>query len=139
MDLKDFIKEAVSSITKATVELQAELKDTGVVVNPPVFKEGTDQFHPGDTVWSHRHIERVKFDVAVTATEESGSKGGGKLKVMAFGVGASAGGEVTERAAAERVSRVSFSIGVALPPPEEGEASKREFERTVTSPPDEEP
>ena len=71
MDLKDFIKEAVSSITKATVELQAELKDTGVVVNPPVFKEGTDQFHPGDTVWSHRHIERVKFDVAVTASEEA--------------------------------------------------------------------
>lgn len=34
MDLKDFIKNTISSISEAIVESQNELKDKGVIVNP---------------------------------------------------------------------------------------------------------
>ena len=108
MDLKDFIKETISSIAEAVVDLQADLGDKGVVINPPrvIDKATAEVFDPED---------RVSFDVALTASKESAGKGGGGLQVAVLGVGLNAGGEVANRATAERVSRVAFSISIALP------------------------
>ena len=64
--------------------------------------------------------------MAPTASEESTGKGGGGLKVAVLGVGAEAGGEVGKRSTAERVSRVAFSLGIALPPSKHAEAVRKD-------------
>jgi len=43
MDLKEFIKETITSIAEATSELQAELDAIGIIINPPT-KDGEPAF-----------------------------------------------------------------------------------------------
>ena len=51
MDLKEFIKETITSIAEATSELQAELDAIGIIINPPTkdgeptFIEEDDRYH----------------------------------------------------------------------------------------------
>jgi hypothetical protein len=134
MDLKDFIKETITSIAKAAVELQAELDGDGVIINPPraIGRDAAspDLFDPEDSVFRYRQIERVSFDVALTAAEERAARGGGGVQVAIVKVG----GEASKNETSERVSRVAFSVSVALPASApEGANRKRAEERREKS------
>ncbi|MCM1079127.1 MAG: hypothetical protein NC344_05805 [Bacteroidales bacterium] len=108
MELKEFIKAAVSDITNAVSELQAEL-DNGAIVNPTLPKgEYGKHLMVNNEI---REIERLNFDVAVTVAESTGQESGVKGGISILG--AKTGSESSTKA--ENVSRLTFSVPVVLP------------------------
>lgn len=108
MELKEFIKAAITDITEAVSELQEELKN-GTVINPTLARAGSDKTLLVEN--EVRIIERLDFDIAVTASEDSGISGNAKAGIRVFG--AKMGAETKEKT--ENVSRLTFSIPVILP------------------------
>ena len=108
MELKEFIKTAISDITEAVSELQEELKN-GTIVNPSL----TQGEHGKTLVVDNevRMMERLNFDIAVTATEATELNGNDKAGIRVFGV--KVGAENKERT--ENVSRLTFSLPLVLP------------------------
>lgn len=108
MELKEFIKTAISDITEAVSELREELKN-GAIINPSLF-----QGEHGKTVLVDnevRMMERLNFDIAVTATEATELNGNAKAGISVFGAKIGTGNaEKTEN-----VSRLTFSIPLLLP------------------------
>ena len=108
MELKDFIKTAITDITEAVSELQEELKN-GTIVNPSL----TQGEHGKSLVVDNevRMMERLNFDIAVTATEATELNGNAKAGISVFG--AKVGAENKETT--ENVSRLTFSLPLLLP------------------------
>ena len=121
MDLKDFIKETVKAITSATHELQSELAATGAIVNPPTTSGSSDTFEVSGTLHTMRRVQNIEFDLALTTS--SSTSGGGKAGVKVFVVEASAGASQTRTN--EEVSRVKFSVPLALPPSDQEAANRQ--------------
>lgn len=108
MELKEFIKTAIVNITEAVSDLQKDL-DNGTVINPTLL-----QGDYGKSIVINnevRVIERLNFDVAVTASESSGLEGGAKAGISIFG--AKVGAETNAKT--ENISRLTFSIPLVLP------------------------
>lgn len=108
MELKEFIKTAITDITEAVSELQEELKN-GTIVNPSL----TQGEHGKSLMVDNevRMMERLNFDIAVTATEATELNGNAKAGISVFG--AKVGAENKERT--ENVSRLTFSLPLVLP------------------------
>ena len=108
MELKEFIKTAITDITNAISELQTELNN-GTIINPSLGwgDYGTEILVNGKSA----PIERLKFDVAVTASDQSGTDGTAKVGISIFG--ANIGTESTSTI--ENVSRLTFSIPIVYP------------------------
>lgn len=108
MELKEFIKTAITDITEAVSELQEELKN-GTIVNPSLA-----QGEHGKTLLVDNEVRmmvRLNFDIAVTATEATGLNGNAKAGISVFG--AKVGAENKEKT--ENVSRLTFSLPLVLP------------------------
>ncbi len=108
MELKEFIKTAISDITNAVSELQIEL-DNGAVINPTISRGEYGKAVIVDQ--GVAPIEHLNFDVAVTASETSGVEGGAKAGISIFG--AKVGAESSTKT--ENVSRLTFSIPLVYP------------------------
>jgi len=119
MNLKEFIKETITEISSAITECNDELSDNGTIVNPrnvyganrsfeKIYGYMSDEKEKGKL---RRPVHLVNFDVAVTATDKTGKKGGIGIAVGSIGLGAQGKSE------AENVSfsKLTFSIPVALP------------------------
>lgn len=126
MDLQEFIKETISSIAEATLSLQEEFATKGLIVNPPTNQARSDTFDQS-AAYNIRRVESVHFDVAVTATSETAGGAKGGLKVLSVEVG----GHGTHAQGSERVSRVQFSIPVALPASNEEGQNKQKLEEAA--------
>ena len=111
MELKEFIKETISGILDATLDLQEAYEETGIFLNPPVSVKERDLFEENAPGSTYRRVETVEFDVAVTAASDSSGGGRAGLRIMSIEAGAS--GE--HRRSNEQVSRVKFSIPITLP------------------------
>lgn len=108
MELKEFIKTAITDITEAICELQAELGN-GVVINPTLPNPiSLKTITIDDKI---RPIEQLAFDVAVTASESTGIEGAAKAGISIFG--AKVGTDTNAKT--ENVSRLTFSIPIVLP------------------------
>lgn len=108
MELKEFIKAAITDITDAISDLQNDLEN-GTVINPTLTQGAPDKcVLIGQDV---RPIERLSFDVAVTASETSGIEGSAKAGINIFG--AKVGTESSART--ENASRLTFSIPLVYP------------------------
>ena len=108
MELKEFIKTAIADITNAVSELQGEL-DNGAIVNPTLPNPiSLKTLVVNDEI---RPIEQLSFDVAVTASEESGIDGQAKAGISIFGAKI---GTATS-AKTENAPRISFVIPVVMP------------------------
>lgn len=108
MELKEFIKTAITDITEAISELQSEL-DNGAVINPSISRGEYGKAVLVDQ--GVAPIEHLKFDVAVTATEASNIDGNAKVGISIFG--AKVGTE--SNAKTENVSRLTFSVPIVFP------------------------
>ena len=110
MDLKDFIKNTISSISIAIIESQLELNDKGVIVNPEKVEMGKN----GDKLlrsdgW--RYIQNLDFDILVGVEEQKEGGGKGELKVAGiFNIG----GGLSEQSVNQNQNRIKFSIPVAF-------------------------
>lgn len=108
MELKEFIKTAITDITDAVSELQAGLGN-GAIVNPTLPNPiALKTLTVDDEI---RPIEQLAFDVAVTATEASGIDGSAKAGISIFG--AKIGTESSAKT--ENVSRLTFSVPIVFP------------------------
>ena len=108
MELKEFIKTAITDITEAVSELQSELNN-GAIVNPTLPNPiALKTLTVDDEI---RPIEQLAFDVAVTATEASGIDGSAKAGISIFG--AKIGTESSAKT--ENASRLTFSVPIVFP------------------------
>ena len=108
MELKEFIKTAISDITSAISELQSELQN-GAVVSPSMPQPISTKTI--DVDGANRLISNVEFDVALTIGNTDTSSGNAKVGIQIFS--AKLGGDNQSRT--ENVSRLTFSIPVIYP------------------------
>ena len=111
MELKEFIKTALSDITNAVSELQAELQN-GAIVSPSVPNPiaNVTVIDPQDDK-INRPISKIDFDVAITVGSTDNIEAGGKVGIQIFSAKLSGNNENHT----ENVSRITFSIPVVLP------------------------
>lgn len=111
MELKEFIKTAITDITEAVSELQAELEN-GAIVNPslPSPITNTTVIDPENNK-INKPISTIDFDVAITVADTETRKAGGKLgiQILSANIGSD------NKTNIENVSRMTFSIPVVLP------------------------
>jgi hypothetical protein len=113
MELKEFISEALTQIVQGVQEAQAGVKDSGAEINPRVMGgiEYVAKHGGGLETQNGNYAQIVEFDVAVTATEGKGTKGGIGIVAGAINLGSS-GQSNTENSS---VSKLKFKVPVALP------------------------
>lgn len=103
MELKEFIKATIRDISEAVTELNEEMNDTGLLVNPVPDTPDDNAVYIADG----RVIQQIDFNVSVTASDRT-EKGGG-LKVYV------ANADLNKQTGHEATSTISFHIKVALP------------------------
>ncbi len=92
MELKDFIKKALSEIIEAVDE---------------VSESGPREVH----IRSNENHRDIEFDIAVTATSTTTGEAGGGIRVMQF---IEAGGSKTNEVTNMTVSRIGFGVNVSM-------------------------
>ena len=107
MDLKDFIQTAVSQIVEGMVAAQAAAATHGATLNPAVEPAGKGNPSAAAQTAAGTRVSNIAFDVAVTAVEGSDADGTAKLRVAGSGADLQAKGE--------HVTRLQFSLPIALP------------------------
>lgn len=110
--LEDFVSEALKEIINGVTTAQNHAAAKNARVNPAGLNYRTDQGVV--KLWDHETGEiaqEVHFDVAVTVTEGTETKGGMGIFVGAFGMG-SHGQSEKEKSV---VSRISFDVPIILP------------------------
>ena len=125
MNLKEFITETVSAIVDATSELQEDYEGSGALVNPPVSFRERDILEEGSSENRFRTVQTVEFDVAVTAS--SNKDAGGKFGLKVLSIEAGVDGNASSQK--EQVSRVRFSIPIALTPSAEEKSNSEKYRR----------
>lgn len=103
MELKDFIKATIKDISNAVTELNEEMADKNLLVNPLPNNDRDGMVYSEDGRW----LQKIEFNISVTASEESEKKGGLKVYVAKAGI--------SEAAKNEATSSLHFHITVALP------------------------
>ncbi len=125
MELKDFIKNTISSISEAILESQEELNSKGILVNPEkyeVTKNGDKRFNNFEQQ-NNRHLQTLEFDVLVGIESETGAIGGGRIKVAEI-LNVGADKLKTETNASQ--NRIKFEIPIAFSTVEVPEKHKGE-------------
>jgi len=110
--LEDFVSQTLKEIINGVVTAQKHAATKNARVNPPSLNFRVDQGVV--KLWDDETqciAQEVHFDVAVTATEGSETKGGVGIFVGALGLG-SQGQTDKERSV---VSRISFDVPILLP------------------------
>ena len=113
MELKEFIKTALTDIVSAVRETQEEVKEYATIAPLMTSGERTSAVEMKDGI---AHISSIDFDVAVTTETKENTENGIKAGIKVAGVfnlGASSKGDATETS--QNISRIRFSIPVLLP------------------------
>jgi hypothetical protein len=110
MELKDFIKNTISSISLAISESQEELKDKGVIINPEKIEIGENgEKHLKSNGW--RYTQNLEFDILVGVEESQNGNGKAELKVASL---INIGGGVNNNIVNQNQNRIKFNIPVAF-------------------------
>ena len=118
MDLKEFVATTLVQIIEGVADAQKVAEEMGAVINPRARATASSV-----TTGQGQAIHLVEFDVALTSIEGRTTSGGGGITV-AF---VRAGGEKETSATEASVSRVKFSVPVALP----GDRRRKRFKHTL--------
>ncbi len=117
MELHEFITETLVQISKGIENANSALQDSTGIVNPRNViinhSQHADFYAEIDNEENERRrkVEKIAFDVAVTVTKGTETKGGIGIAVGSIGLGSHGKSE------AENVlqNRIKFSIPMALP------------------------
>ena len=108
MDLKEFTRETLVQIVQGVKEANEILEQQNAVVPSRTIKTNdnvfVDEYGEGSAI-------EVVFDVAVTAIETDGTKGGGGIRVAQLLFG---GIEASNHTENQSISRVKFTIPLVL-------------------------
>ena len=111
MDLQEFIKQSLVQIVAGIVDAQKEVEANGATINPsglilvPEKVSGHARTDDGNVT------QNIEFDVAVTSTEGTGSKGGVGIAIGVVALGTQANSQQSSQA----VSRLRFTVPILLP------------------------
>jgi len=112
MELRDFVAETLRQIIDGIKAAQEYSSDKGAKVNPKKLYFRTDQ---GSVKLQDRStgalVQEIDFDVAVTTTEGTQTKGGIGVFVGPIGLGSQGQSNVNNQS----VSRIKFSVPLLLP------------------------
>ena len=112
MELKEFIGQALADIVQGVFDAQQTLGTNRNYINPKLStQQGIHEKHGKLVSTQGQLVQTVEFDIAVTASEGKGTKGGIGVVVGVFALG-SQGQSSTEISA---VSRIKFSVPMTLP------------------------
>ena len=106
MELHDFIAATLVQIARGIENAAGQLRDSKAIVNPRAVS-GTEQTRET----SGKGVERIDFDVAVTAEKGRQTMGGFGIQVGSIG----SGSQGTNEASSSSVSRIKFSVPMVLP------------------------
>lgn len=82
MELKDFIKATIKDISNAVTELNEEMSDKGLLVNPIPENHQDGMVYSQDGRW----LQKIDFNVSVTTSENSTKEGGLRICVAKAGI-----------------------------------------------------
>ncbi|HDZ15511.1 hypothetical protein LCGC14_1210740 [marine sediment metagenome] len=112
MDLKDYIKETIISISGAIEESQSELGEKGVLINPDRVRAINDGYRVlGGDANGATHLTDLEFDVLIAVNEGTMGGGGAKLQVAHF---INVGAKVEGTESTNQTNRLKFSIPIAF-------------------------
>lgn len=112
VELKEFISQALTDVVQGVLDAQQALGDNGKYINPELStQQGTHERHGKLVSIQGQLVQTVEFDVAVTATEGTGTKGGIGVVAGIFTLGSQ--GQSSEEISA--VSRLRFTVPITLP------------------------
>jgi hypothetical protein len=111
MELKEFVTQTLGQIVSGVKDAQADALALGGEVNPHLNTTHTELGKQGFLWAGGRYAQVVHFDVALTVTEGTGTKGGIGVFTGAINLG-SAGQSKSENTS---VSHVKFSVPLVLP------------------------
>jgi hypothetical protein len=112
MDLKTFVSETLAQIVEGVKEAQPRVNAAGGKVHPHIVGAQAEALAKHKIfVASGGYAQFVEFDVAVTASEGTGTKGG--VAVVAGILSLGSGGESKNENSAS--SRVRFMVPLVLP------------------------
>ena len=109
MELKTFIKSAITQIVESVDELNKEINIDKVCVNPyDINKSGSAYIYTNDASFN---VTEINFDLSVSVTDnaEKGAKVGVVASVVGLGVSTKAGSQNSS------ISKLQFTIPVMLP------------------------
>lgn len=109
MDLKEFTKETLIQIVQGVKEANDSLEQYGACVPGRTLKSEQNVYVDKERTYANAF--EVDFDVAVTATETDGTKGGGGLRVAQL---FQAGIEANRSTENQSISRVKFTLPLVL-------------------------
>jgi len=111
MELKDYIKKSITSISEAITEAQAELLEKGTFVNP-------EKLYPDSNKNYYLHenggniATEIEFEISVTVEETNNLERSGGLNVLKV-VSAKVGKE--NENSLETINKLKFNIPLMLP------------------------
>lgn len=111
MDLRDFVSETLTQIVEGVKSAQSKAAESGATVNPHLTTAHEQAGKQGFLWTGDAYAQVVQFDVALTVTEGTGTKGG--IGVFAGAINLGSSGQSQNESSS--VSRVKFSVPLSLP------------------------
>lgn len=114
MELKDFVQQTLLQIIQGVSLAQQDTGTCGAKINPTDSMRIGEKLADNSLYSTGQHlqlVQMVEFDVAVTAEEGKGTKGGVGIMVGTIGLGAQ--GQSEARNTTE--NRIKFKIPLMLP------------------------
>jgi len=111
MDLREFVSETLTQIVEGVKNAQSNATESGATVNPRLSTSHEQAGKQGFLFTGDAYAQIVQFDVALTVTEGTGSKGG--IGVFAGAINLGSSGQSQNESSS--VSRVKFSVPLSLP------------------------
>ena len=109
MELNEFVENALTQLIEGVHAAQDKAKEVGGEINPHI-NDG-NQTKLGFLNASGRSAAIVNFDVALTASEGTGTNAG--ISVLGGAINLGAGGQSSNENSV--VSRIQFSVPVVMP------------------------
>lgn len=113
MDVSEFVATSLQQVVEGVATAKEAIEVAGGAVNPSFARikhEEMNAWIVEDGRWVQ--VQDVSFDIAVTTTSEEGTEGGLRIAAALISAGASTGSATAETA----VSRLRFTVPLALPP-----------------------
>lgn len=111
MDLRDFVSETLTQIVDGVKSSQDKAIESGAMVNPKLSTSWEQAGKHGFLKIGDGYAQIVQFDVALSVTEGTGTKGG--IGVFAGAINLGSSGQSNNENSS--VSRVKFCVPLSLP------------------------
>lgn len=116
MEIKEFIKEALSQIVEGINEANQQISDKGSFVVSSNLREANGLPKSGtyydDGKNPRRVVREIEFDISIAASDSTQSGGKGSLQVISF---IRADGGVENNISSSASQRIKFTLPLALP------------------------